>query len=243
MVVAIASGEMTPVWKTLSPRRTTSRSSCSVLRRCCCTDAILRRTELEPISIAANVGIVLYLSRRLSSAKLLDAGEDSSSQVKIHRSEDSCAHAKFLTVAWAGSLRDLARARCWFGACGTAGGRPQPGSTYAVNASAFDDDYSLPRTRDHLSPRPTIAVRPRADVSLRSVGHPLLRLAVCAARAGRRGRDARKRSAADAALGRLGDPSRQQCALSREGAAALLDRRGQLPSLRGQRIRGAASTG
>src|ERR1035437_3877125 len=96
MVLAIASGEMTPVWKTLSPRRTTSRSSCSVLRRCCCTDAILRRTELEPISIAANVGIVLYLSRRLSSAKLLDAGEDSSSQVKIHRSEDSCAHAKFL---------------------------------------------------------------------------------------------------------------------------------------------------
>jgi hypothetical protein len=56
IVMAIASGEITPVWKTLSPSRTTSRSWCSIFRWCCCTSAIFSRTELDPISMAANVG-------------------------------------------------------------------------------------------------------------------------------------------------------------------------------------------
>ena len=46
-----------PVWKTLSPSLVTSRSSCTVLRRCACTVAIFNRHEFDPISIAANVGI------------------------------------------------------------------------------------------------------------------------------------------------------------------------------------------
>src|SRR5215475_5814394 len=57
MVAAIASGEITPVWKTLSPSLVTSRSSCNVFNRCICTDAIFNRHEFDPISIAAKVGI------------------------------------------------------------------------------------------------------------------------------------------------------------------------------------------
>src|SRR5438105_14663168 len=57
MVCSIAFGEKEPVRKTLSPRRVTSRSSWRVWRRLPRVLAILRRTELEPISTAAKVGI------------------------------------------------------------------------------------------------------------------------------------------------------------------------------------------
>ena len=58
MVLAIASGEISPVSKTLSPSRVTSRSSCSIFRWCCCTAAIASRHEFDPISMAC----LLYTS-------------------------------------------------------------------------------------------------------------------------------------------------------------------------------------
>ena len=56
-MAAMASGEIRPVSKTLLPSRVTSRSSCSVFNRCAETLAIFNLQELEPISMAANVGI------------------------------------------------------------------------------------------------------------------------------------------------------------------------------------------
>src|SRR5664279_930390 len=57
MVSDIAWGSREPLANTLSPRRVTSRSSWRVCRRPRTDSAILRRTELEPISTAANVGM------------------------------------------------------------------------------------------------------------------------------------------------------------------------------------------
>src|SRR5580698_2758952 len=54
----MASGETTPLSKTLAPSRVTSRSSCSTFSWCCWTRAIFNRQELEPMSIAAYVCIV-----------------------------------------------------------------------------------------------------------------------------------------------------------------------------------------
>src|SRR5579862_1353766 len=51
------SGVRKPEPKTPSPSRVTSRSSCRERRRPACKRAILSRTELEPISTAANVGM------------------------------------------------------------------------------------------------------------------------------------------------------------------------------------------
>src|SRR5450631_2986423 len=57
MVSDIACGSREPLANTLSPRRVTSRSSWRVRKRPRTDFAILRRTELEPISTAANVGM------------------------------------------------------------------------------------------------------------------------------------------------------------------------------------------
>src|SRR5687768_12723500 len=62
MVLAMASGASSPLRKTDSPRRVTSRSWCNVRRRPFRTCAILTRTELEPISTAAKTGIEIRLS-------------------------------------------------------------------------------------------------------------------------------------------------------------------------------------
>src|SRR5581483_3021060 len=53
----MASGEMRPDSNTDDPSRVTSRSSCSVFKRCDTTRAIFRRQELDPTSIAAKVGM------------------------------------------------------------------------------------------------------------------------------------------------------------------------------------------
>src|SRR6516225_445263 len=57
MVSDMAWGSSTPLAKTLWPNRVTSRSSCSVSRRPRTARAIFKRTEFEPMSTAANVGI------------------------------------------------------------------------------------------------------------------------------------------------------------------------------------------
>src|ERR1035438_6055973 len=53
----MACGSSVPLAKTLSPRRVTSRSSWRVSRRPRTALAILSRTEFEPISTAAKVGM------------------------------------------------------------------------------------------------------------------------------------------------------------------------------------------
>src|ERR1700742_1979501 len=73
MVFAMASGEITPVSNTLSPSRVTSRSSCSVLSLCACTDAIANRQELDPISIAANVGMLVETPCWVKTSELTDS--------------------------------------------------------------------------------------------------------------------------------------------------------------------------
>src|SRR5580692_3353166 len=56
-VVAIASGDRKLLRNTDSPKRVTSRSSRMLLRRCLVRRAIFRRTEFDPISTAARVGM------------------------------------------------------------------------------------------------------------------------------------------------------------------------------------------
>ena len=56
-VSAMESGVRNPDPNTPSPRRVTSRSSCRAWRRPACRRAILSRTEFEPMSTAANVGM------------------------------------------------------------------------------------------------------------------------------------------------------------------------------------------
>jgi hypothetical protein len=56
-VAVIASGEISPDSKTLAPSLVTSRSSCKVRNWCATTFAIFNLQELEPISIAAKVGM------------------------------------------------------------------------------------------------------------------------------------------------------------------------------------------
>src|SRR5215475_4435083 len=51
------SGVRHPVLTTTSPRRVTSRSSCNARSRPDCKRAIFNRTEFEPISTAAKVGM------------------------------------------------------------------------------------------------------------------------------------------------------------------------------------------
>src|SRR3981189_3357316 len=53
----IASGESSPPLKTPSPKRVTSRSSWISFSRPACRRAIFRRTEFDPMSMAAKVGI------------------------------------------------------------------------------------------------------------------------------------------------------------------------------------------
>src|SRR5580692_10831694 len=69
-VSAIDSGVRNPERKTPSPSRVTSRSSCRALSLPLCRRAIFRRTELEPISTAANVG----MGRELEVHSLHGAG-------------------------------------------------------------------------------------------------------------------------------------------------------------------------
>src|ERR1700679_2318453 len=73
----MASGEMSPVSKTLPPRRVTSRSSARVLSRCACTRAIFNLQELEPMSIAAKVGMNYFGALRKKNrpiAKIHEGG-------------------------------------------------------------------------------------------------------------------------------------------------------------------------
>src|SRR6202140_1748956 len=56
-VSAMESGVRNPEPNTPSPKRVTSRSSWRARRRPACSRAIFSRTELEPISTAANVGM------------------------------------------------------------------------------------------------------------------------------------------------------------------------------------------
>jgi MOSC domain-containing protein YiiM len=57
-VCVIASGESSPLLNTPSPRRVTSRSSWISFSRPACRREIFRRTEFDPMSMAAKVGIV-----------------------------------------------------------------------------------------------------------------------------------------------------------------------------------------
>ncbi len=53
----MASGDTSPDSKTLAPNRVTSRSSCTVRNWCATTLEIFNLQELEPISMAAKVGM------------------------------------------------------------------------------------------------------------------------------------------------------------------------------------------
>src|SRR5438270_12499042 len=112
MVCSIAFGENVPVRNTLSPRRVTSRSSCRVRRRLPLVLAILRRTELEPISTAAKVGISqaeVYMARaagdgaeRLAGGRLapLNAAWVSSKSLLLHVMTRRACAKRLRTSAW-----------------------------------------------------------------------------------------------------------------------------------------------
>src|ERR1035437_4349169 len=67
----MACGSSVPLAKTLSPRRVTSRSSWRVSRRPRTALAILSRTEFEPISTAAKVGMQFHQPLEWTSSAIL----------------------------------------------------------------------------------------------------------------------------------------------------------------------------
>src|SRR4051812_20279269 len=82
----MASGESSPLRNTDSPKRVTSRSSWISTRRCATRREIFKRTEFDPISTAAKVGIQQQFSP--SEQKL---GARSEKSAGLQRSSHSAA--------------------------------------------------------------------------------------------------------------------------------------------------------